>query len=490
MAEWRGDAITVDGAERMSIHERHKAWIMARNLDPTLAEKFGIATTQDGNGFWLTVPYVERGRTINHKYRQTSEKRHRMDTDAPLALWNHDVLLAPEVQNGAAVIITEGEWDALAAIQSGFPLAMSVPNGAPPSEADNPFEARRYEFIQRSRDLIDKVQSFILATDADEPGRALAADLARLLGPERCRFVRYPEGSKDLNDVLITHGHAAMVELINGAKPYPVKGLYRFEDFPEPPPIQSLAIGIDGLDDLFKLVPGTFTVITGYAGQGKSSWLLAALAKLLKKGVPIALASFETMVKPILQRRLRAAMYGLAEFKPECLSYGPADEVMEQKFGIIAQTADDEDTEMDLDYLLELAKVAVLRDGIRLLVIDPWNEIEHKRRSDESETDYTGRAIRSLKRFAKLYECAVWLVAHPRKPQMDGRLRKPSLYDLAGSANFANKADYGVVIHREDLTSTLVDVKVAKVRMGLPGKMGQVTLNWNPDTSGYEQWAA
>jgi twinkle protein len=117
---------------------------------------------------------------------------------------------------------------------------------------------------------------------------------------------------------------------------------------------------------------------------------------------------------------------------------------------------------MDLDYLLELAKVAVMRDGIRLLVIDPWNEIEHKRRPDESETDYIGRAIRALKRFARLYECAVWLIAHPRTPRMDGKLKIPTLYDISGSANFANKADYGIVVHREDVRSTRVIFRVSR----------------------------
>jgi twinkle protein len=159
--------------------------------------------------------------------------------------------------------------------------------------------------------------------------------------------------------------------------------------------------------------------------------------------------------------------------------------VFADKFGIIAQTADDDESEMTLENLLELAKIAVLRDGIRLLVIDPWNEIEHKRRSDESETDYTGRAIRAMKRFAKLYECAVWLVAHPRKPQTDGKLRMPSLYDLSGSANFANKADFGVVIHRPDPKASLIDFRVAKVRMGLPGHMGQISLSWDSGTSSY-----
>jgi hypothetical protein len=42
------------------------------------------------------------------------------------------------------------------------------------------------------------------------------------------------------------------------------------------------------------------------------------------------------------------------------------------------------DEDYDLDWLLERATDAALRDGIRVLVIDPWNELEHARRRDES----------------------------------------------------------------------------------------------------------
>lgn len=467
------------------LHEAHKDWLDGRKIDPTLAEKLGLTTKRGASGIWLAVPYRRDGQVINHKYRRTDVKDHRMDKGADLALWNRDCLTDPEVLAGAPVVITEGEWDALTAMTAGCRFVVSIPNGGTRSVSDNPFEDRGYSYIHADRAAIDQVKTFIIATDADETGMAIAEDLVRLLGPERCKFVTYPEGCKDLNEVAQLCGHAAVSDLIIHAKPYPVKGLYRFDDFPEPPPVQSLAIGIDGLDDLFPLTPGTFTVITGYAGQGKTSLLMVMLGLLLRKGVPMALASFETMVKPILLRRMRAAIYGCGEFDQVARGNGRADELLREKFGIIAQTSDDDDTDMTLEYLIELAKVAVLRDGIRLLVIDPWNEIEHKRRTDESETDYTGRAIRELKRFARLYQCAVWLVAHPRKPHSDGKPKAPTLYDLAGSANFANKADYGIVVHRPDTNSNLVDVRVPKVRMGLPGKMGMVTLEWHPDASTY-----
>jgi twinkle protein len=74
------------------------------------------------------------------------------------------------------------------------------------------------------------------------------------------------------------------------------------------------------------------------------------------------------MPRPILERRLRACLYRCGEIGPKANSPGPADEILAKRLSVIAHTARDEDTELDLDYIIELAKVAVLRDGVRLLV--------------------------------------------------------------------------------------------------------------------------
>ncbi len=464
------------------LHDKHKEWIEVRGLSSALAEQLGLFTKRDGSGAWLAVPYVENGKVVNHKYRRTSEKDHRMDGGAPLVLWNHDVLLE---ESAAPLIITEGEWDALAAMSSGFARVVSVPNGVSAAGTKDPEEATQYQYIWRSKALLDKVQKFILATDGDEPGKILASDLARLLGPERCMFVRYPEGCKDLNEVLLAHGAAGVTSVITEAKPFPVRGLYRLSDFPDPPPVRSIPVGIPGLNDHFALTPGTFTVIAGWAGHGKTSLLMAMLANAMRAGVSMAVGSFETMPRPILESRLRSALYECDPSDRRAHMVGPADKLLADKLSIIAHSPMDDETELTLEYIIELAKIAVIRDGIRLLVLDPWNEIEHQRGTNETETEYTSRAIRELKRFAKNYECAVWLVAHPRKPSSDGTPKPPSLYDIAGSAHFANKADYGLIVHRDDLSQPFIDVRVVKVRMGLPGRIGKVELQYDESTSGY-----
>ena len=465
----------------------HREWLHARGITDETIIRFNLHTHSDGSSQWLRVPYVEEGLTLNHKWRKTAKKLHRMDTGAPLLLWNH-AALAEAARTGQHLVVTEGEWDALVAIQSGFELTSSVPNGAPQSETEDVFDATRYDWFGRHRKLLDRVPVFVLATDADDAGRILATDLARLLGPERCKFVEYPEGAKDLNDVLLGYGEETVRDVLANAKPYPIHGLYTMEDFPEPPPFHATGIGIEGLEDMWPVVPGTFSVVTGWPGHGKSTAVLAAAAALMKQGMPLAIGSFETMVKPVLQRRLRACFYRCDEkLDPRVHSRGDADDVFAEKLRIISNLHVNDETELSIEGIIDLAIMAVLRDGIRLLIIDPWNEIEHKRGQDESETEYIGRAIRLLKRFAKDYSCAVWVVAHPRKPASDGQPRRPSLLDLAGSAHFANKADYGVIFHRPDMSTDQVEAVVSKKRMGLPGRMGKVMLAWNEVTSSYER---
>lgn len=450
------------------LHDKHKAWIDARSIDPALAERFGISTTKDGGGFWLTVPYMERGEVVNHKYRLTSEKRHRMDTDAPLLLWNVDCLNDPEVLAGAPVVITEGEWDALAALTAGIPHVVSVPNGAPANATDKPEEAKRYDWVWRHLDALNKVKTFILATDNDDAGRNLQRDLIALLGADRCRFVTYPDGCKDLNDIAIMHGHAQVAESVNRAKYCPVKGLFKFGDFPPKGRVQEWSTGLRMLDSHIRMVPGTLTVFTGYANIGKSTVLSTILAAQIENHIPVCIASFETDID-ILRDSLRQAILRCPTMElhrhPQLKA---VDQMIEENTSLIYQDVDAED-EMDLDWFLERCRVAILQHGAKVIVLDPWNELEHKRKHNETETEYTNRALREFRRFAKRHNVCLWVVAHPAKPEKGGP-SIPKLYQISGSAAWANKPHYGLTYHRPDPSANVGQLHVTKVRQGMPGE--------------------
>jgi len=471
------------------IHEKHRIWLDARGIDPDLAEKLGLETTRDAAGFWLTVPYRHKGEVINHKYRMTGEKRHRMDSGAPLSLWNADVLTSREVLEGAPVVITEGEWDALAAMTAGWPNVVSVPNGAPKERTAEPENAKRYEFIWRHLPELDKVKSFIIATDGDEPGKALAADLVALLGADRCRFVTYPEHCKDLNDVVMAYSHAAVNDVLRGSRPYPVKGLYKLSDFPETGPVHHWSTGLAMLDEHIRMVPGTLTVFTGFANIGKSTVLSAIVAAQIQNHVPVCIGAFETDIQ-ILKDSIRQAMLGCSTYEMRKSDTSEVDALMEDNLTVIYQAVD-EDDEMDLEWFLDRCRCAVLQHGAKVIILDPWNELEHKRRRDETETEYTNRALRQFRLFAARHQVCLWVVAHPAKPEK-GWTGAPKLYQISGSAAWANKPHYGLTYHRKDPSANAGELHVTKVRQGFPGKKTdkdgiRVTLDYRtwqfvPDT--------
>jgi twinkle protein len=477
-----------------TILPQHQEWLAARGISSDLAAKFGLFSSvasfppEGESDQWqrakcIAIPYSEAGQVVNHKYRRVEPKQHVMDKGGKLCLWN---LEAVKRAAGGTLVLTEGEWDGMIAEDLGW-AASSVPNGTPKKASENPGEEKRYAYLWDARDDLAKVRQFVIAVDGDEAGRGLRADLIALLTPQRCRFVEYPEGTKDLTDIYLKFGVEGVSKALNAAKPVPVKGIHKLADFPDAPDLPMTDLQIPGLEDRFGLVPGTFSIITGYAGHGKSSLTLKMIANLLAGGTNVTIASFETLPKPILERRLMACLVECAEHDPTLWrgerSYKARD-ILEKRLTVIANTPDEEH-ELDLDALLELMEVAVAQHEAKLILIDPFNEVEHKRGRDETETEYVGRFIRTIKRFCHRTGCAVWLVAHPRKPHTDGVPKPPSLYDLAGSANFANKADYGLIAHRPDLEQPEIDVAVTKVRMGLPGQPCRVTLRLNAARSCY-----
>lgn len=473
----------------MTIHPRHADWLLARGIDLKTAELFGLQTVADSGVAWLVVPYREAGEMINRKWRMTAEKRHKMDGGAPLLLWNADCLKDPRLANGQAqLVITEGEWDAMAAMQAGIPFAVSVPNGAPGTPTQDIETAKRYEWVDRHAAELSRVKEFVIAADNDEAGRYLAADLVVLLGVERCRFIEYPDGCKDLNDVLLEHGAERVVECITTSKPYPVKGLYALDDFPERGEVRAYSVGVPAIADMIRIVPGTLTVVTGYANMGKSSLLNAIIAHAMSQHFPVCVASFETDVKPILRDGLRMALMKCGKLDLRSADTSQADAVLRDRLTIIAQTVD-EDMEMDLPEFLRLASIAVRRHGAKMIVLDPWNEIEHKRRPGENETEYTSWALRKIKHFVRTHDAAFWIVAHPAKPQ-PGVRGTPGLYDISGSSHWANKADYGLTYHRKNFDQNEAEIVVTKVRQGLPGKRGSAKVTFDFRTSEFVEIVA
>lgn len=487
-----------------------------RGISPETAIRFGLYTASgapghavnaDPSGNVIVFPFSEHGRVVNEKYRAPG-KVFWQSKGGRRTFWNSDILDDPALEAGTyPLIITEGEIDALTAIDCGFPFTVSVPDGAPPPMKGEPVDAidpkadetGKFEFIWNNRDRIRKVKRFVLAVDADDAGKRLAGELARRFSAARCMFITYPSemvvddknggkrSCKDLNEVLVHFGRDRVSSVLNSARPYPIKGVYRLSDYPPAAQLETMAIGIGALDDFVRIFSGELMVVTGIPGHGKSSFMTNVLISIAEQyGVRSAIFSPEMPVMPQYRdkfRRIRCR--GQPKNEGEEIA---ADAFIDEYFRFIDTGRENEDgDDMTLEWIIERAIDAVVRDNVKILLIDPWNEVEHAKRRDESMGEYVGRGIRALKSFARIRNVAVIIIAHPTKDvQEKGKGRMPTPYDISDSAHWFNKPDHILIVHRPDEANDITEVRIAKVRFEGTGKKGVVQLRFNQWSGWYD----
>lgn len=478
----------------------------ARGLDVELASRLGVNGARRDGGELIELEFRRAGEVVRRKFKRVVEAegkpRYWQEPKGGVKLaWNEDVVRDDGLLE-QPLVITEGELDALTAIQCGFLRSISVPDGAPPPghrSAEDLEGGSKYDWLKDVRPFItrDRAPVIIIAADGDENGAALLQDLSVLLGRFRCKFVTYPKARdpeargrdrlKDLNEVLQDYGAKGVIETLNRAQWIKVDGVHRMSELPplptpvmyEPRPIQ---FGL--FRENFKVRLGDFSVITGTPGFGKTTFANDVFCGIARENdLTIAWASFEQEPQRDHRRNLRSWFIGIPEFQQTHEQLSVADRWIDQRHVFLVPSEDDD---ADLEWLLDRMEAAVVRFGASIVIIDPWNELEHSRRHGETETEYTGRAIRALKRFAKAFRVHICVIAHPTKSvkDADGKYKMPTLYDIAGSANWYNKADLGVIVHRENETDTLIKVQKSRYHE-IIGKPGEVLMHYCTETRQY-----
>ena len=490
------------------LSELHQKFLQKRFLDVENAIHMGIysgkrgpdgTVTQDENGDILVFPIIKNGVEVAAKYRgpyksfwcKANGKRH---------FFNCDVLRDPALSDGSAsLLIVEGELDALAAISAGYPFVVSVPLGAPPANnADgslivvpdgtddiDPENDAGFDYIRNDWEDLAGIKSIVIATDNDPAGRRLAQELVRRLDKLRCKIADFPEGCKDINDVLINKGIVAVHDLIKGAKHLPITSLLKEADIPNIDGLKTYSTGWPTLDGILRVYLGAFMVVGGFPGHGKSTWVTQLAANMAKsQGWNVAIASFEMQIKPYVTNAIMSAFLGnnIKHAAPQ--SYEKALKFINERFLFVVPDYKDLETEHDIDWLIEKLTASVIRDKVKMVVIDPFNEIEHRRNKDESQTEYIGRAIKKLKAFALTYHILVVVVVHPTKASQHMDSEELSLYSLADSSHWANKADLGVIVGRigDPEHDVLTGIYIKKVRYQPDaGILGSQTLTFDKE---------
>jgi twinkle protein len=309
--------------------------------------------------------------------------------------------------------------------------------------------------------------------------------------------VQYPDGCKDLNEVLVQYGEQAVRDCVESARGYPVEGIYNvrrgdlvgLRDEPRP---ARYTLGVEPFDEIFGVRPGQVMLVTGVPGDGKSSFVDYLTVQLTKRyGWRWAVCSPEHDV-----RRHAASIAEKYAGQP-FYAYEPGQTPMTdgmvnmseawvgRNYSFILQ--EHEDKPLTIDFILDRARTAKIRDGIQGLVIDPYNELEHERGS-MTEAEYAGVFLSRLRKYARASDLFIIIVAHPAKMQRDQKTGKrpvPTPYDVQGSSHWYNKPEVCMTVHRPDSNTFTTDVYVQKMKWKEQGGRGQASFRWDKMTGLY-----
>ena len=421
--------------------------------------------------------YFKNGELVNTKYR-TGDKCFKMVTGAELLPYNID-----GIKGEKTCIITEGEMDALSFYEVGFHNVVSVPNGA----------NSNLEWLEDyQEDYFDDKETIYIASDSDTKGVELQAELLRRFGVERCRVVEYGDGCKDANEHLQKYGAESLRKCIDNAKELPVDGVFTASDIEPRIDVlyqsglhQGATIGHPNFDQYLSFETKSLGIVTGIPNHGKSEWLDEMVYRLnLRYGWKWAYFSPENEPLELHMAKLIEKFVG-KKFGKENMplnEYTYAKKHLSTNFYFISPGDD-----YRPDTILSVARALVRRNGIKGVVIDPYNYLEAQMERGQNETQYISELLGKLKTFAKINDVLIILVAHPAKMQRNKQTNlyeAPSLYDISGSAHFYNKADFGITVHR-DFGSDTTKIIIQKVRFRHLGKKGEVIFKYNINNGRY-----
>ena len=422
--------------------------------------------------------YFEGGQLVNTKFR-SGKKHFKMVQGVELIPYNIDSLIGQ-----TSCIIHEGELDAASSIAAGFKGVISVPAGA----------NSNLSWLDRFMEThFEDLEEIIIAVDTDSAGIRLRDELVNRLGAERCRVVAYGPDCKDANEHLVKYGLESLRIAIEQAVEVPLEGIFTAADLHGD--LRALfdngfgpgaETGWEEMDKICTYERRRNIIVTGTPGAGKSEWVDELVLRLcLRHQWKIGFFSPENIPIVYHLRKLIEKLTG-HRFQNGC---GMTEGLLARSEEFLAENVSHISLKGNAtpDRVLAKARELVVRRGCRIFVFDPLNRFDHEPAPGQTETQYISNLLNKFTEFATQYNCLLILVAHPRKMNRNpttGATPRVEMYDINGSADFYNKADYGIVVER-DKEIGITRVYVDKVKFKHLGVGGVATFVYDPVNGRY-----
>jgi twinkle protein len=267
----------------------------------------------------------------------------------------------------------------------------------------------------------------------------------------------------------------------------PVVSHYRSAHLPA-----GVSTGLPNMDPLWRIEKGALNIVTGIPGAGKSEVMDQVIVNTIRQH-NWSWVVFSPESWPLANHTGKL----LEKWEGRGFGGNPHTRMTEsevigatQQIGQSVRFLEPDETEpITFEWLFNGFDKAYKAFQFDALLLDPMNEVEHRRPRGVSETEYIGMILTEFRNWGRRHNVSIVIVAHPQKllRDKDGNYPIPTPYDINGSANYRNKCDVCLTMWRDYSEGSEVPVQlhIQKMRNSRAGALGCAEMFWSYTTGCY-----
>lgn len=433
----------------------------------------------------IVFNYFEGDILTNKKYRSANKRFTQTKDTKKLFYGINDIIGFKEVY------IVEGELDKLAFWEIGIKNCISVPNGA--NDLNDIFDT--------CENYIKDIEKYYIAVDTDGPGLKLEKELIKRFGKWKCERIQFK--GNDANDTLKI-SKLELIECIEKSIPYPVDGTFTAKDI-ESDILDYYDNGVEStimpsnkrfkqFNDIFSIMMGQLTTVTGIPSHGKSNFVEDYVINLVNdldlkasffspEHFPLKLHQ-GVLAEKVIGKSFNASQHYARMTKTELMEY------INWSKDKIYLTYPEKGEVVNWQWLFDKFKEQMFRYGVDIFVIDAFNKVKRKNPDSLGEIN---DILSQLTIFAQAHNIHIFLIAHPTKMKKreDGTYECPTLYDVKGSGDFRDQTHNGFAVYRyfpgqDNGVSGYVEVTNLKTKFKHQGEIGEIArFDFDPQNNRY-----
>lgn len=450
-----------------------------RNLTKTVCKEYGVLV--DATNAEYIFPYFnEAGQQVARKVRKATEKRFYWEGDGKFVhFFGYNTVTSKRLK----LVITEGEFDALAAKQmlGSEYTVVSVPNGAASSK----------DFIKKHLKWVESFKSVYICFDNDSAGDEATNDVMDII--RKGQAYRVSLQYKDANEYLTNHTdnheasrlfkiafEKAKTADYDGIVSEKVVSQWLYDEMTGKSSVYEGVgkTGIPDLDSMFTMRKSELTTVFADPSVGKSSVIRWVVKNLIEQGKQVLILALEETPREWLTK-----VAGMLLGRPiigclgdERITESEALELANKvaKFARVSTT----NGSINVDELRTLIEYSVRSDGTELVVLD---NITAACADDTQVSVRLSQTLASMLQLSKEFGHHTLVVSHTKRRETKDRKASPSMFDGFGSGSI-ERFSHNVIALSRDVENNDQSVTIRIVKQRATGKLGECQIIYNPKT--------